>query len=102
MILYNVYNDIENRYEWDMSHDIFNGNQWDIQQSKIKKVHPKWEYVARADDQPLEDIFMKIQKKTMVSLSGSAFLKPLDFFGSPIWALHHGEWNHTLVTYINS
>ena len=34
MILYNVYNDIENRYEWDMSHDIFNGNQWDIQQSK--------------------------------------------------------------------
>lgn len=63
MILYNVYNDIENRYEWDMSHDIFNGNQWDIQQSKIKKVHPKWEYVARADDQPLEDICMKIQKK---------------------------------------
>ena len=61
MILYNVYNDIENRYEWDMSHDIFNGNQWDIQQSKIKTVHPKWEYVERADDQPL-DICMKISQ----------------------------------------
>ena len=99
MILYNVYNDIENRYEWDMSHDIFNGNQWDIQQSKIKKVHPKWEYVARADDQPLEDICMKIQKKNdgqfiriRISQTFGFFLDPP--FGLYITANGTISWSH--------